>query len=220
MAYLNVTVLPAAASTAEAGAGASTKAVELALALTTIEKPPTMIGESQQWTFAPAPQLAPHGTNRNGAGNGSAWRLDKVGGPGRFYDTEMRAGFRILIFSVALKFSQGCLRIATKGIEHAFAALFACADGQLDRPRRRARWCKENEKENKRPFSSSHRIPTIQLWEGKEIPQLIYRNRAQTANGKLNASGISLYYNDGDVHAGEPVQSWCLERRHCAHGCG
>ena len=53
MAYLNVTVLPAAASTAEAGAGASTKAVELALALTTIEKPPTMIGESQQWTFAP-----------------------------------------------------------------------------------------------------------------------------------------------------------------------
>ena len=44
MAYLNVTVLPAAASTAEAGAGASTKAVELALALTTIEKPPTMIG--------------------------------------------------------------------------------------------------------------------------------------------------------------------------------
>ena len=63
--------------TALPGHGGNDQA-ELLLSLVTLNKPPIMIGESQQWTFAPAPSLVPHGRNGKGV-SGSAWRLDKLG---------------------------------------------------------------------------------------------------------------------------------------------
>merc|ERR1719262_1165291 len=53
---------------------ASAEEGELDLTFTTTEKLPTMIGEATLVTFRPAPAL-------ERVGNGSAWRLDKLGQP-------------------------------------------------------------------------------------------------------------------------------------------